>query len=42
MGYDFFVDTDDDWLKDDRVGITVAPEKIIIEKDEEVVEANEN
>lgn len=42
MGYDFFVDTDDDWLKDDRVGITVAPEKIIIEKDEEVVESNEN
>ena len=30
--YDFFVDTDDDWLKGDRVGIRVAPEKIIVEK----------
>ena len=36
-GYDFFVDTDDDWLKDDRVGLTVAPEKILIEKTEETV-----
>ena len=32
--YDFFVDTDDDWLKDDRVGIRVAPDKIIVEKAE--------
>lgn len=32
--YDFFVDTDDDWLKGDRVGIRIAPEKIIIEKRE--------
>jgi len=29
--YDFFVDTEDDWLKGDRVGIRVAPEKIIVE-----------
>lgn len=28
--YDFFVDTEDDWLKGDRVGISVNPEKIII------------
>lgn len=37
--FNFFVDTDDDWLKGDRVGLSVAPEKIIIEeinrKDEE-------
>lgn len=37
--YNFFVDTDDDWLKGDRVGLSVAPDKIIIEqlerKDEE-------
>ncbi|MBR5251146.1 MAG: ABC transporter ATP-binding protein [Clostridia bacterium] len=38
-GYDFFIDTEDDWLKDDRVGLTVLPEKIIIEKIEET--ANE-
>ncbi len=38
--YIFFADTDDDWLKGDRVGIKIAPEKIIIEKRdvEEVVE----
>ena len=38
--YIFFADTDDDWLKGDRVGIKIAPEKIIIEKrsEEEVVE----
>ena len=30
--YIFFADTDDDWLKGDRVGIRIAPEKIIIEK----------
>ncbi len=30
--YNFFADTDDDWLKGDRVGIKVAPEKIIIEE----------
>lgn len=29
--YDFFVDSEDDWLKGDRVGISVKPEKIIIE-----------
>lgn len=30
--YNFFADTDDDWLKGDRVGIKIAPEKIIIKK----------
>lgn len=30
--YNFFADTDDDWLKGDRVGIKIAPEKIVIEK----------
>lgn len=30
--YIFFADTDDDWLKGDRVGIKIAPEKIVIEK----------
>lgn len=30
--YIFFADTDDDWLKGDRVGIKIAPEKIIIER----------
>ncbi len=29
--YIFFADTDDDWLKGDRVGIKIAPEKILIE-----------
>ncbi len=29
--YDFFVDTDDEWLKGDRVGINIAPENIIVE-----------
>ena len=33
--YDFFVDTDDDWLKGDRVGINIAKDKIIVEKLEE-------
>lgn len=28
--YDFFVDTEDEWLKGDRVGIRIAPEKIIV------------
>ncbi len=28
--YDFFIDTEDDWLKGDRVGISVAPDKLII------------
>ena len=32
--YDFFVDTEDDWLKGDRVGINIDPAKIIIEKRE--------
>ena len=36
--YDFFVDTDYEWLTNDRVGIKIAPDKIIVEevKDEEV------
>ena len=33
--YIFFADTDDDWLKGDRVGIKIAPEKIIIQKRDE-------
>lgn len=28
--YDFFVDTEDEWLKGDRVGISVNPDKIIV------------
>lgn len=37
--YIFFADTDDDWLKGDRVGIKIAPEKILIEqRDENAVE----
>ncbi len=40
--YIFFADTDDDWLKGDRVGIKIAPDKIIVEKRdaEEVVVEN--
>ena len=30
--YDFFVDTDYEWLKGDRVGINIAKDKIIIEE----------
>ena len=33
--YDFFVDTQDDWLKGDRVGICVAPDKIKVSIREE-------
>jgi spermidine/putrescine ABC transporter ATP-binding subunit len=33
--YNFFVDTADDWLKGDRVGLSVNPDKIKIEKIEE-------
>ncbi|MDR0751189.1 MAG: ABC transporter ATP-binding protein [Christensenellaceae bacterium] len=33
--YDFFVDTEDDWLKGDRVGISVNPDKIVIKKIED-------
>lgn len=29
--YDFFVDTEDDWLKGDRVGINLPKDKILIE-----------
>lgn len=39
--YDFFVDTDDDWLKGDRVGIKIAPEKIIVEEREPDTTADE-
>lgn len=38
--YDFFADTEDDWLKGDRVGINVAKDKIIIEKVEESSDEN--
>jgi spermidine/putrescine transport system ATP-binding protein len=30
--YDFFIDTEDAWLKGDRVGLKFAPEKIKVEK----------
>ena len=30
--YNFFADTDYDWFKGDRVGIKIAPDKILIEK----------
>ncbi len=30
--YQFFVDTDDEWLKGDRVGIKIKPDCLIIEK----------
>ena len=38
--YDFFVDTDYEWLINDRVGIKIAPDKILLEevKDEQKVE----
>lgn len=36
--YNFFADTDDDWLKGDRVGIKIAPEKILIEEREVVTD----
>ena len=29
--YDFFVDTEDEWLKGTRVGINIAPENITVE-----------
>lgn len=32
--YEFFVDTDDDWLKGDRVGINIAANKILVEERE--------
>ena len=40
--YIFFADTDDDWLKGDRVGIKIAPEKIVIEQRNEEEKAVEN
>ncbi len=33
--YNFFADTDYEWLKGDRVGINIAPEKIIVEQRDE-------
>ncbi len=41
--YNFFADTDYEWMKGDRIGIKIAPEKIIIEKRdvEEEVEQKE-
>ncbi len=36
--YDFFVDTDDDWLKGDRVGINIHKDKIIVEEREAINE----
>lgn len=40
--YNFFVDTEDDWLKGDRVGINIAKDKIIVEKLESKDESNAN
>ena len=42
QSYIFFADTDDDWLKGDRVGIKIAPEKIVIEQRNEEEKAVEN
>ncbi len=36
--FNFFVDTEDDWLKGDRVGLNVEPDKIIIEEIKRTVE----
>ena len=36
----FFSDTDDDWLKGDRVGIRIPKDKIIIEEINEESESN--
>ncbi len=33
--YDFFVDTEYEWMKDDRVGIKIAKDKILIKKVDE-------
>lgn len=40
--YNFFVDTEDDWLKGDKVGLGVAPDKIIIEPIEETEKVDVN
>lgn len=40
--YNFFADTDDEWLKGDRVGIKIAPEKIIIEPRDESKKEDEH
>lgn len=37
--YDFFVDNDYEWLIGDRVGIKIAPDKLIIEAAEESQDA---
>lgn len=39
--YDFFVDTDYEWMKDDRLGVKIAPDKIIIEEIEVSEENND-
>lgn len=39
--YDFFVDNDYEWSLNDRVGINVAADKIIIEKKQETEEEND-
>lgn len=39
--FDFFVDTEYEWMKDDRVGIKIAPDKIIVEKIEDTEENND-
>ena len=39
--YNFFADTDYEWLKGDRVGIKIAPEKILIEKRDEELKQEE-
>lgn len=39
--YDFFVDTDDDWMKGDRVGLNVSKDKILVEEIVEVVKQDE-
>ncbi len=41
--YNFFADTDYEWLKGDRVGIKIAPDKILIEqRQEDAPEGAEN
>ncbi|MDE6302585.1 MAG: TOBE domain-containing protein [Clostridia bacterium] len=39
--YNFFADTDYEWLKGDRVGIKIAPDKILIEVREETEKVTE-
>ena len=35
---DIYTDTSDEWDNDDRVGIRIAPEKIVVEKREETAD----